>query len=191
MMIEFDELKEIVKSRLSEKRYIHSEGVVKRALEYAKIYNVDEEKIMYIAIAHDIAKEFTKEENEECIKKYNIELDEIEKNNNSLLHQRIGAEICKNEFGFSDDMVNAVRCHTTAKPNMSLLEKIIYLADATEENREYCFEPYVKIIKSDIDQGIIEVSKWVINYLLENNVLLHPDTINCYDYYVLNKLKHS
>lgn len=188
-MIEFSELREIVKNKLSEKRYIHSEGVVKRAVEYAKIYNADIEKIMYTAMAHDFAKEFTKEENESNIKKYNIELDEIEKNNPSLLHQKIGSYICKYEFGFTDDMVSAVRYHTTAKPNMSLIEKIIYLADATEENREYCTKPYVEIIKSDIDQGIIDIIKLVINNLLESNTLIHSDTIDCYNYYVLKKIK--
>ena len=188
-MIELDELKEIVKNKLSEKRYIHSEGVVKRALEYAKIYNVDEKIIMYTAISHDIAKELTQEENEEYIKRYNIELDEIEKNNNNLLHQKIGAQICKHEFRFTEDMVNAVRYHTTGRPNMSLLEKIIYLADATEENKKYRSEHYVETIKSDIDQGLIEISKWVINHLLETNIIIHPDTIDCYNYYVMNKSK--
>ncbi len=186
-MIKYEELYNKVRERLSEKRFIHSEAVVKRAIEYAEIYNIDIETIKLVAIAHDIAKELTDEENDEYIKKYNIGLDEIEKINKSLIHAKIGAYLCKNEFGFTEDMFNAVKYHTTGRPDMSILEKIIYLADATEENRKYCSSNYVEIIKRDIDQGIIEISKWVINKLIENNVLIHLNSIKCYNYYNIKK----
>lgn len=182
-MIEYEELHNKLKSRLSEKRFKHSEGVVKRAIEYAQIYNVDIKHVKLVAIAHDIAKELTNEEVNYYIQRYNIVLDNIEKLNNNLIHAKIGAYICKNEFNFTDDMVNAVKYHTTGRNNMSILEKIIYLADATEENRKYCSSNYVDVIKKDINQGIIEVSKWVINKLLEDNKLIHPDTVDCYNYY--------
>ena len=67
---------------------------------------------------------------------------------------------------------------------MSLLEKIIYLADATEENRQYQSEYYVDVIKKDIDQGMVEVSKWVIENLVKNNKMVHLDTIKAYNYYL-------
>ena len=86
-------------------------------------------------------------------------------------------------------MVNAIKYHTTGKANMSIIEKIIYLADATEENRKYCSSIYVDIIKKDIDQGIIEICKWVINRLLETNKLIHIDSIECYNYYTNSKEK--
>ena len=182
-MIEYEKVYEEVKNKLSEKRFKHSEGVVKRAIEYAKIYGVDINTVKTVAIAHDIAKELTKEEKDKYIEKYKIILNDIEKINSSLVHAKIGAAICKNEFGFTEDMVNAISYHTTGRKNMSLLEKIIYLADATEENRNYCSDKYVKIIKNNIDQGIVEVCKWVINKLLEDNVVIHLDTIECYNCY--------
>ena len=188
-MIKYEELYEEVKNKLSEKRFKHSEGVVKRAVEYAKIYNVDIETTKLVAISHDIAKELSDEENERYIKDYNIELDEIEKINHNLLHAKIGAYICKNKYDFTDDLVNAIRFHTTGRENMSLLEKIIYLADATEENRKYCSSYYVDIIKKDIDMGMLEVSKWVTNNLLERNMVIHLDTIKCYNFY--NKMKNK
>lgn len=187
-MIQYEELYEDVKNMLSEKRFNHSERVVKRAVEYATIYNVNIEVIKLVAIAHDIAKELTEEENQEYIYKYNIKLDDIEKANKSLWHAKIGAYICKEKYGFTEDMVNSVRYHTTGRENMSILEKIIYLADATEEGRdEYKVYEYVDLVKEDIDKGMVEISKKVINKLLNKDRLIHLDTINCYNYY--NKQK--
>ena len=183
-MIEYDKLYNEVKQQLSEKRFNHSKAVVKRALEYAKIYNVDAETIKLVAIAHDIAKELSEEEIAKCIEKYGIKLDEIEKQNKDLLHAKLGAYICKNEFGFTEDMANAVKYHTTGKANMSLLEKIIYLADATEETRTYIPNTYAEIIKQDINKGIIEVCKFVINHIMESNKIIHPNSIQCYNYYI-------
>lgn len=182
-MIKYEELYKEVKENLSEKRFKHSEGVVKRAIEYAKVYNVDIETVKLVAISHDIAKELSEEEIEKYIKEYSIEIDEVEKRNNNLLHAKIGSFICKNKYGFTQDMVNAVRFHTTGRENMTILEKVIYLADATEENRKYCSSVYVDLIKKDINDGMFEVAKWVINSLLERNMVIHLDTIKCYNFY--------
>lgn len=183
-MIEYEELYKIVKERLSEERFRHSEGVVKRAVEYAEIYSVDKEIVKLVAIAHDIAKELTEEEFEKYINMYNIELDDIEKLNKSLLHAKIGAYICQNEFGFNSDMVNAVMYHTTGRENMSMLEKIICLADATEENRDYDYKEYVETIKSNIDEGMVKVAKWLIESLVGRNRIIHLNSIKCYNYYI-------
>lgn len=182
-MIKYEELYNDVKNTLSEKRFKHSEGVVKRALEYSKIYGGDIEQIKLTAIAHDIAKELSFEENQKYISKYNIELDDIEKTSKNLLHAIIGAQICKDKYGFTDDMVNAVKYHTTGRENMSMLEKIIYLADATEEGKKYSVDSFVETVKNDIDNGMYEVSKFVSKSLLERNELIHLNTIRCYNYY--------
>lgn len=183
-MIKYEELCSEVKNVLSEKRFKHSERVVKRAIEYAEIYNVDIETVKLVAISHDIAKELSEEQNQKYISKYNIELDDMEKLNKSLLHAIIGSYICKEKYNFTDDMVNSVRYHTTGRENMSMLEKIIYLADTTEEGREeYLKNECVDTIKKDIDKGMMEVSKWVINKLLKSDKVIHLDTIKCYNYY--------
>jgi len=80
-------------------------------------------------------------------------------------------------------MTNAVRFHTTGRENMSVLEKIIYTADATEPGRNYCSTYYVDLVKKDIDQGVFEICKWVSERLLERNEVVHLDTIKCYNYY--------
>lgn len=186
-MVKYEKLYDDVKHVLSEKRFNHSEGVVKRAIEYASVYNVDIEIVKLVAIAHDIAKELDLEQEKKYINEYNIYLDDFEKKNHNLVHAKIGSEICKNKYGFTNDMVNSVKYHTTGRADMSLLEKIVYLADATDENRKYESDYYANIIKEDIDAGMVEVSKWVINHLLEKGRPIHLDSINCYNYY-LNKI---
>ena len=182
-MVKYDEIYDDVKKMLSEKRFMHSQRVVKRAIEYAEIYNVDIETVKIVAIYHDIAKNLNDEENKKYIKEYNIKLDEIEKINNSLLHAKIGTKKNKNRYIFTEDMVNSIKYHTTGRENMSILEKITYLADATEEGREYCSANYADIIKNDIDKGMFEISKWSLTYLLNNNAIIHPDTVKCYNFY--------
>lgn len=81
-------------------------------------------------------------------------------------------------------MVNAVKYHTTGRENMSLLEKIIYLADATEKGRTYFdLEYYVDLVKNDIDRAMFEVAKWSIENVCSKERVIHLDTIRCYNYY--------
>jgi len=168
---------------MSPKRFQHSEGVVKKAVEYATIYQADIPTIKLIAIAHDIAKELPREEEQALISKYNLKLDEIETSNHSLVHAKLGATICYHEYGFTKQMADAICYHTTGKANMTLLEKIIYLADATEENRPFPISEFVTITKQNIDKGMLIVTKWSLEYLLQNNKLIHPLSIYCYNYY--------
>ncbi len=180
-MISYEELYTKVKDSVSEYRFKHIEAVVKRAMEYATIYGVDIETVRLVALAHDIAKERTKEQIEADCQKYKISFDAIEAVTPALWHAKIGAFICKEEFGFTEDMVNAILYHTTGRANMTLLEKIIYLADATEETREETLLKYVPIIKKDINQGMYEVIKFSLNRLLCRGSRIHENTIACYN----------
>lgn len=183
-MVEFEEIYEDLKCSVSEKRFKHSEGVVQRAIEYANIYGVDEKVAKLTAIAHDIAKEIPKNEIIEYAGKIGIELDDVEKRNLQLAHAKIGAKICKEKYGFTEDMINAVKYHTTGRENMSMLEKIIYLADATEPGRTYLdLQYYVDLIKKDIDRGVFEVTKFSIQSICSKERIIHLDSIRCYNFY--------
>lgn len=129
--MDIEQIKSKLQENLSEKRYNHSLEVMKRCVELAKIYGVDQEKARLVGLAHDIAKELPEEEAIKIVKENNIELDDIEMQNYKLWHAKIGAVICKNEFGFTQDMVQAVENHTTGKAGMDLLSQILYVADAT------------------------------------------------------------
>lgn len=184
-MESFEKVYEVVKNKLSEKRFYHSVCTMERCIEYAKIYGIDEEKAKLVGIAHDIVKETPKELRIEEAKKYGVKLDEIEENSLALIHAKVGAEICRKEFGFTDEMVNAVRYHTTGRENMTLLDKITYLADATGKDREYEESQIAyEIAKKDLDKALIYFFKKTIEWTIQDEKLLHPDTINAYNYLI-------
>ena len=184
-MTVYEKLYNDVKTRMSEKRFKHTEGVIKRAIEYAEIYGANIEDTKYAALAHDIAKEISKEESMKLVEKYNIKLDEIEKVNFNLVHAKLGAEIVKCDYGFNEDIINAIRFHTTGRENMSILEKIIFLADATEEGRTYKeLEMLVDMIKKDIDEGMIYTLKWTFNDITNKEYLIHLDSVKAYNFLV-------
>lgn len=179
--MEYEEIENDVKSVLSEYRFTHSLGVVKKAVELANIYGLDEEITRKVAIAHDIAKEMTDEEMLEYAKLNHIEVDEIESIQPSLLHGKIGADIATKKFGFTQDMVNAIKWHTTGRKNMSMLEKIIYVADKTEENRKgsrFDLAKSRELSTQDINQALIFLINEFIIYHIKNDGLIHPETIN-------------
>lgn len=184
-MKNYEEIYNEVKSRLSEKRFNHSICTMQRAVEYAKIYGENEKKIKLIAIAHDIAKELSKEDVEELVEKYNIQLDYMEKENISLSHSKIGAAICKKEFGFDEKMVNAIAFHTTGRENMTSMEKIIFVADATGSDRNFeDTEEVYNLAKNNLDDAIIKILIETIKDIVENKKTMHLDTIRTYNYYI-------
>lgn len=187
--MEYKEIEANVKKILSEYRFTHSVGVAKKAVELAKIYGVDEEIAKKIGIAHDVAKEMTDEEMIEYAKANNIRIDEIETVKPSLLHGKIGADIAAKKFGFTQDMINAIKWHTTGRENMSMLEKIIYVADKTEENRKgtrFNLEKSRELSTQNIDETIIFLMDEFIIYNVTNNMLIHPETIKARNDLILN-----
>lgn len=182
--MDFEKIKEQAKKVLSEKRFLHSCGVAKRAAELASIYGQDIETARKIGIAHDIAKEMSKEEAIKYITKNNIIFDEIEKKQQELWHSKIGADISIKKFGFTNNMAQAILYHTIGNINMNTMDKIIYIADKTDQTRtKINLEEAVKISNNNLDEGVLYIAKYMIQYSLKKNSLIHPDTIN-----LLNKL---
>lgn len=190
--MKYEEIENDVKSVLSEYRFTHSLGVAKKAIELAKIYGVQEEIAKKVGIAHDIAKEMTDEEMIEYAKANNIRIDEIETVKPSLLHGKIGADIAAKKFGFTQDMINAIKWHTTGRENMSMLEKIIYVADKTEENRKgtrFNLEKSRELSTQNIDETLIFLMNEFITYNVKNEWLIHPETIKARNDLLLNEGK--
>ena len=113
-MKDFETVYNVVKNKLSEKRFFHSVCVMERAVEYAKIYGVDEEKAKLVGIAHDILKETSKENRIKEAEELGVVLDDIEKVSLALIHAKAGAAYCRREFGFSDDMCDAIKYQNIA-----------------------------------------------------------------------------
>lgn len=155
-MESFEKIYDVVKNKLSEKRFYHSVCTMERCIEYAKIYGEDEEKAKLVGIAHDILKETPKELRIEEALMLGVKLDDIEKESLGLIHAKSGAEYCKKNFHFSEDMVNAIKYHTTGRENMTTLEKIMYLADATGKDRNYEEASIAyEIAKKDLDEALL------------------------------------
>ena len=190
--MEYKEIENDVKSVLSEYRFTHSLGVAKKAIDLAKLYGVQEEIAKKVGIAHDIAKEMTDEEMIEYAKANNIRIDEIETVKPSLLHGKIGADIAAKKFGFTQNMINAIKWHTTGRENMSMLEKIIYVADKTEENRKgtrFNLEKSRELSTQNIDETLIFLMNEFITYNVKNEWLIHPETIKARNDLLLNEGK--
>ena len=190
-------INEAVKKELSEKRYKHSVGVMEKAEELAKIYGADVNKAKLVGLAHDIGKELSREEKLQYAKENNIEIDEIEKINVGLLHGKIGADICKKRYGFTEDMQAAIKYHTTGsgKKEMTLLEKIIFLADKIEENRRYKdenkmaeLEELRELAKKNLDLATIKAIDNSLIYTIQKGELIHPDSVLTRNGLIINSM---
>ena len=183
-----------LKEVLSEKRYNHSIGVMKKAEELAKIHGENINKAKLVGLAHDIGKELSENEMIQYTKENNIEVDEIEKINIGLLHAKIGADICYKKYGFSIDMQNAIKYHTVGNLNMDLLSKIIFVADKIEEGRNYKDEDKSKDLKfareiavTNIDKALLFEIDCSIKYTIQKGKLIHPDSILIRNKLLINK----
>ena len=174
-----------IKKELSEKRYTHSVEVMKKAGELAKLYGEDINKAKLIGLAHDIGKELSREKKLEYVKINKIDIDEIEKINVGLLHGKIGADICKKRYGFTEDMQEAIRYHTTGNENMSQLSKIIFIADKIEDSRNYKdlkkkqeLDRARIVALEDIDEAMLYLIDNSLEHTMQKKELIHPDSIN-------------
>lgn len=182
-----------IKQELSEKRYNHSIGVMKKAEELAKLYKININKAKLVGLAHDIGKELSKEDKLKYVKKNNIEIDEIEKINVGLLHGKIGADICKKRYDFTEDMQDAIKFHTTGNKDMDLLAKIIFVADKIEEGRSYKdknkmqeLELIREAAKENIDEAMLCLLDSSIIYTMQKKNLIHPDSISTRNQLIIN-----
>ena len=188
MVEDLELLKEEIKEKLTEKRYAHSIGVMEMCEKLGTQYGGDVKRAKLVGLVHDMAKEMTDEEMLEYVKKNKIKITETEKAIPQILHGKIAADLAKKKYDFDDEMCTAIACHTTGKENMTLLQKILFVADKTDETRKYegaeelrslAFESLDKAVikniddtlKINIDKGkvIIEESIKTRNYLLINN----------------------
>lgn len=184
-MKSYNEVYDIVKSRLSEYRFHHSECVATRCLELATLYKVDKEAARLVGIAHDIAKELPDEEKIEYCNKNRLPIDDIEMLYPGLLHGKIGADIAKKEFGFSEDLCSAIQYHTTGKANMSQLDKILYVADMTGADRQFEDKDYIiNLANKDLDECVEYILKTAIISRMQNSKKIHLNTVIALNYFM-------
>lgn len=180
------EIEKDVKEALSEYRYKHSLNVMEEAASLAKHYKAskdDIEKCKVCGLTHDLCKELTEEENEQLVKKYNLPRELLSKENKNLIHGFLASVIVKEKYNFDEDMVLAIRYHTTGYPNMDLLAKIIYLADKIEKNKNYPgIEQERLLAYQDIDEAIILCLKNQIKKLTGENKKINKMAYDTLEY---------
>lgn len=185
-----DLLEKFMKDNLKESRYIHSLGVEKMASELAEIYGADVEKAAFAGRYHDIAKCFPPEVMNNYVRKYG--LSDIYIDNNALAHSKVAAEILCHEFGVTDEEVlNAVRSHTTGRYGMSLLEEIIYVADAIEYNRNYeGLQELQEQARHDLDGACLFIMDYTIDRVTAKGKKLDTDTSMARQY-IFDRIKSN
>lgn len=175
--------KRILMERLTEKRYLHSLAVADEAVRLAKRYGADPDRAYLAGLLHDIMKDAPKEEMLQTMERFGIILTDIEKNAPKLWHAMAGACYVRRQLDIEDgEVIRAIRYHTTARKNMGLLEKILYLADFTSSDRNY---PGVEDMREAVERGLetamTEALSFTITDLVKDGNPIHPDTFEAYN----------
>ena len=186
-------IKKYLKKHLTKERYHHTVGVAYTAMSMAMKYNPqpDNNEFMIKAeiagLLHDCAKCMDNDKKIRICNKNQISYSKIEAENPYLLHGKVGAYIARKEFDILDeDILNAIIWHTTGRPDMSLLEKIIFVADYIEPSRRPI--PELNLIRqlafTDIDQAVIKILENTLKYLNEKGNPIDGMTQKTYDSYI-------
>lgn len=167
-------------------RFEHTLGVTYTAACLAMRYNVDIMKAQTAGLLHDCAKCMSNEKRLSICKKHNIQMNAAEMENPLLLHAKVGSFIAMEEFNIHDEeIISAILNHTTGRPGMSPLEKIIYIADYIEPGRKQAPNlPEVrKMAFVDLDKALLMILEDTLTYLQGTNNVVDPMTQKTYDYY--------
>lgn len=172
-----DELRPVAMSYLKPKRMPHVRGTEEEAVRLVRRYGGDERQARVAALLHDCTKKLDMAEQLALCQQYGIELDELEQKALKLLHSKTGAAIARDVFGVEDAVYNAILYHTTGKPDMTLLEKIIYLADYIESTRDFPeVEELRRAVYEDIDRGLLLGLTMTIREMEEMGNPVHHQT---------------
>ncbi|MBE5822741.1 MAG: HD domain-containing protein [Butyrivibrio sp.] len=179
-------LRKSLEKELKPDRFEHTLGVAYTAANMAFIHGADVEKALIAGFLHDCAKCMSHEEQVKICEKNKIEISEVERRNHSLLHAKVGMYLARTKYDVYDtDILNAIRWHTTGREDMSLLEKIIYIADFIEPNRKPLedMDTIRKEAYSDIDRCLAHILHNSVIYLKTIGKEIDDATMIAYEYY--------
>lgn len=199
MSFDFEELEERLKKHIDRKRYRHTKGVEMTAACMAMKHGYEAglredelreftERCRVAGLLHDNAKNLSDEEMLDKCKKFKLPVSEIERNNPYLLHGKVGAVYLAKRYEIDDDEIaSAIACHTTGKPAMSLLEKILFVADYIEPGRDK--QANLELVRYlamvDLDTAVYKISEDTVNFLSHRKKAscLDENTVLTRDYY--------
>ncbi len=181
--LSLEDLRCVSYSMVYAKRLAHIRGCEEEAARLARRWGADEDRMRRAAILHDCTKYLSHEEHLAICDKYGIALEPLERATDKLLHAKSGAALAKHIFG-QDDIYDAILYHTTARAGMSLEEKLLYIADYMEPNRDF---PEVgelrRLAYSDLDGAVGMGASLSMQEMVQRGKELHHDTLGAYEYY--------
>ena len=182
--VNFPWLREQSYAMLRPRRVPHVQGCEAEAVRLAHRWGADEERAAEAAILHDCTKKELLPEQLRLCAKYGIIPDELERENGKLLHAKTGAAVARFEFGSDDEVVEAIRWHTTGRPNMTTLEKVLYMADYMEPTRDFPgVEELRRLAYEDLDRAMVLGFEMSLEDILSRGETPHKNTLAALQWY--------
>ena len=189
MKTHYPEYEALIRERLTPKRYRHSLNVMERAVELAGIFGADPRKAELAGLLHDAEKNTDPKILLQSLEKSDILLSSVDLASPPIWHAPCGFLYARDALGIRDeDVLNAIRYHTTGRAGMSKLEKVVYLADLTSADRDFSDVKKVrKLSEQDLDEAIFYSLQYLLGDLVEKGMPLQPDSLACYNEIALKK----
>ena len=186
MKYDISKIRKAMEKSLDMKRFEHTLGVAYTAASLAMCNQVNAEDAIVAGLLHDCAKGLSNEKRLNMCLKRNMSVSEVEHRNPSLLHAKVGSIMAMEEYDVEDmDIIQSIMNHTTGRPGMSTLEKIIFVADYIEPGRNKAknLEIIRELAFRDLDAALIKILEDTLDYLNENEAEIDDMTQRTYDYY--------
>lgn len=186
-----EQLREILCKEIPKKRYQHTLGVEKEAVRYAKKLGGDTYQAAVAGLLHDVTKCMPDAQQLDYLDAHGVTMTQLERINPKLYHAMSGAAVAQFEYGVKDpEILNAIRYHTTLREDMTLLDQIIYMADFTEETRDYDdVDKLRKLADKDFVGGLIYALDYSICEVVGFGGLLHPQTVAARNQLVMERMQ--
>ena len=186
-MMEIQEIEEILQQKQNPHRYRHTIGVRYTSICLAMRYGEELTRASYAGLLHDCAKHMSNEKLLAKCYEHHLTVSEVEEKNPFLLHGRVGAWLAEHKYGITDpEILGAIEWHTTGRPDMTLLEKIVFTADYIEPGRDQApnLVELRRLAFTDIDQAVCAILKQTLDYLRDQGGEIDPATEVTYNYYL-------
>lgn len=182
-MISLSECQELVRKMMGEKRFYHSLCVSKEAKRLAEKYGANPQKAEIAGMLHDICKEIPENEQLKIIADFDIIMNNVEKSTQRLYHAISGSVYLKNVVKIGDEeIIGAVRWHTSGRKGMTLLEKVIFTADFTSDDRDYPdADEMRRLAEISLESAMLFAFSYNIKKLAQENSLIDINTVNAYN----------
>ena len=181
-------IKKELSKKLKKERFEHTVGVMYTSASLAMRYGANIEKAMTAGLLHDCGKYCSAKEQLKLCEKYKITLTDLEHSMPALIHAKLGAYLAENEYGIKDrEVLDAITYHTTGRPEMTMLEKILYIADYIEpaRNKAPRLTEIRRLAFEDLDECMYQILKDTLSYLDENPNDVDSATKDAYAYYTM------